>query len=99
MQSRDTCSTVNQQQSLQQLQQVANRKTKAREQILKLYAYEKKLSVKNRKRHKCNKPVKTKKGTLITRFRRRPQRSILVDFLLLVAGLVLVVLLLYYWMS
>ncbi|XP_050043112.1 bcl-2-related ovarian killer protein-like [Dermacentor andersoni] len=38
-------------------------------------------------------------GTLITRFRRRPQRSILVDFLLIVAGLVLVVVLLYYWLS
>ncbi|KAH7965491.1 hypothetical protein HPB49_008394 [Dermacentor silvarum] len=75
------------------------RKTKAREQILKLYAYEKKLSVRNRKRQKNTKPVKAKKGTLITRFRRRPQRSILVDFLLIVAGLVLVVVLLYYWLS
>ncbi|KAL3217687.1 hypothetical protein MRX96_032120 [Rhipicephalus microplus] len=38
-------------------------------------------------------------GTLITRFRRRPQRSILVDFFLIVAGLVVVVVLLYYWLS
>lgn len=95
------CTTVSQPAcpQQQQQQQVANRKTKAREQILKLYAYEKKLSVRNRKRQKNTKPVKAKKGTLITRFRRRPQRSILVDFLLIVAGLVLVVVLLYYWLS
>lgn len=99
MQSREMCLNGSQQYSPQHQRQVANRKTKAREQILKLYAYEKKLSVRNRKRQKFTKPVKPKKGTLITRFRRRPQRSILVDFFLIVAGLVLVVVLLYYWLS
>ncbi|KAH8009105.1 hypothetical protein HPB51_010295 [Rhipicephalus microplus] len=55
------CLNGSQQYSPQHQRQVANRKTKAREQIIKLYAYEKKLSVRNRKRQKFTKPVKPKK--------------------------------------
>lgn len=94
MQRRNTGPSVCQQQ-----QQLSARKSKAKEPLLNLYAYEKKMSTKNRKRQKYTKPVKPRKGTLITRFRRRPQRSIVVDFLLVVAGLALVVFLIYYWLS
>lgn len=94
MQRRNACPSACQQQ-----QQLSAKKTKAREPLLNLYAYEKKMATKNRKRQKYTKPVKPRKGTLITRFRRRPQRSIVVDFFLIVAGVALVVFLIYYWLS
>lgn len=59
MQRRKTCPSVCQQQ-----QQLSAKKAKAKAPLLNLYAYEKKMSTKNRKRQKYTKPVKPRKVSL-----------------------------------